>query len=75
MTTETEIQTDESQLPRLVSPKQLSEMIGVTTSCLSQWRYAKQGPPSFRLGGFVRYDVQEVVAWIEEQRQKSKEVV
>lgn len=74
MTTETtQTATVDSRIPRMMTTKQLAEVIKVNVGTLQNWRHSKIGPPSFRLEGSVRYSVDEVVAWIEQQRQAEGE--
>ena len=54
-------------IPKMVSAKELSELIGIHVHTLYNWRHKGEGPPSFRLCGSVKYLVQDVAAWIEEE--------
>ena len=60
-------------IPKMVSPKELSELIGINVHTLANWRQKGQGPRSFRLCGSVKYVLQDVAAWIEEERRASHE--
>jgi len=52
----------------LYSPKEVSELVGIKVSTLAQWRTMKVGPPYFKLGALVKYKIDEVNAWVEEQK-------
>jgi hypothetical protein len=40
----------------------------VPSKTLSNWRYLGRGPAFIRVGGAVRYDPRDVIAWAEAQR-------
>jgi predicted DNA-binding transcriptional regulator AlpA len=56
---------------RLISPREVEEKTGIAKGTLLQWRHRGIGPPSFKLGGLVRYDETEVDRWIEDSRNHS----
>lgn len=60
--------TNRHGIPKMVSTKELSELIGIQVTTLYNWRQKGEGPPSFRLCGSVKYLVQDVAAWVEEER-------
>lgn len=49
---------------RLLSPAELSELLGLPTATLANWRSAGKGPPYLRLGRHVRYVQAEVDHWV-----------
>ena len=51
----------------LWSVEEASAYLGVPVSTLYQWRYRRIGPPSYRVGRYVRYDASSVRAWLEAQ--------
>lgn len=53
----------------LLSTKQLSELLGVNTNTLSNWRKNK-GLPYIQVEKTIRYNRQEVEAWLREQNSK-----
>lgn len=49
-----------------VSPARLSESLdGITEKTLANWRCAGKGPAYFKVGGLVRYKLEDVEAWLE----------
>lgn len=51
---------------KLMSPKELSEYIGVKESSLAVWRTNKTYPlPYIKIGGLIRYRKDAVDKWIE----------
>ena len=60
---------EESPIAPMVTTKQLAALIGVPVATLNNWRSLNRGPRSFRLGRSVRYQLDDVAAWIEEQQQ------
>lgn len=53
-----------------LTTEQLSEMIGVATATLENWRWKDrgEGPRWIKMGAAVRYLRSDVEAWIEENR-------
>jgi len=51
---------------KLMSPKELSEYIGVKESSLAVWRTNKTYPlPYIKVGGLIRYNKDAVDKWLE----------
>jgi len=51
--------------PLLLTPKEVSEALGVATQTLAKWRSDGTGMPYIKLGGAVRYRADEVAAWVD----------
>ena len=51
----------------LLSPTELSELLGLPTATLANWRSAGKGPPYLRLGRHARYVQAEVDEWLASQ--------
>jgi hypothetical protein len=49
---------------RLVSTKELSEILGTPESTLRYWRCAEIGPPYVKLGGRIKYDLADVELYV-----------
>jgi predicted DNA-binding transcriptional regulator AlpA len=52
---------------RLWGTKELSEYLGIPVNTLYQWRVKGYGPPSRRIGKYVKYAPEEVQAWVNKQ--------
>ena len=52
---------------RLGTEAEVSKIIRVSGACLRHWRSVGRGPPWFKLGRLVRYDLGELRKWIERQ--------
>lgn len=50
---------------RLLSPQELSELVGVPVGTVYQWNYRKVGPRAIKVGKHVRYRMSDVNAWLE----------
>ncbi|GHH61906.1 hypothetical protein GCM10017673_00040 [Streptosporangium violaceochromogenes] len=57
--------------PTFLSPKQLAELFGVPPESVYQWRRKRTGPPGFRIGRHLRYDLAVVLSWVAEQTQNT----
>ncbi len=56
----------------LLDQGEVAELLGVHPKTLGIWRDRKQGPPFIRLGEkLIRYNVEDVRAWVESQREKA----
>jgi excisionase family DNA binding protein len=55
---------DDREQPLLITAKKLAQLLGVSTRTLWRLRSAGQLPEPMRLGGAVRWRVDEVQEWI-----------
>jgi excisionase family DNA binding protein len=58
-------------LADLLTPDETAELLRVPVQLLYRWRYERRGPPSFKIGRYVRYRRAEVEAWIDRQASSS----
>lgn len=49
---------------RLWTPDETARYLGTSTGYLKKCRYAKTGPPYFKLGSLVRYHPAQVKRWL-----------
>jgi predicted DNA-binding transcriptional regulator AlpA len=57
---------------RLLTLPETAEMLRRPVNTLRHWRYAGIGPESFRMGRRVMYREEDVIAWVEAQRQPGR---
>jgi hypothetical protein len=57
-----------SDLPSYVTPQQLADMLQVPIGTIRKWRHVGQGPPGFRAGKHLRYELSGVLDWVAAQR-------
>jgi phage terminase Nu1 subunit (DNA packaging protein) len=50
------------------SEKKTSEATDIPVRCLQNWRVRGGGPPFYKVGRLVRYDLDEVIAWVKARR-------
>lgn len=50
---------------RLWGVQDVADYLGVPPKTLYQWRSARYGPPARRVGKYLRYKPDDVVAWFE----------
>lgn len=53
-----------------LTPQNLSERLGVPLKTVYIWRERGKGPRGFRVGKYVRYRLEDVEAWEQEQLDK-----
>jgi excisionase family DNA binding protein len=51
----------------LLTPDETADLLRVPVQLLYRWRYERRGPPSFKIGRYVRYRRAELEAWIDRQ--------
>ena len=51
----------------LLTPEEIAELLKISVQLLYRWRYERKGPPSFRIGRYVRYRRVDVERWIDRQ--------
>jgi predicted DNA-binding transcriptional regulator AlpA len=61
----------ESPACQLLTPQELSDMFHVSVETVYQWRRKRTGPPGFRAGRHLRYDLDAVRSWITDQTRKA----
>ncbi|MGW3691528.1 helix-turn-helix transcriptional regulator [Streptomyces sp. NPDC005125] len=49
---------------RYLTPVDLADLLGVPLETVYQWRRKQTGPRGFRVGRHLRYDPEDVRAWI-----------
>lgn len=55
-------------MPKLMTDVEVAVMLGLTAQTLRTWRMKGQGPCFAKLGDAVRYDEDDVKAWVEERK-------
>ena len=53
----------------LLTSENVAEWLGITVGALELRRKRKQSPPFIRMGRTIRYDSEQVSAWIAAQRE------
>lgn len=56
----------------LLTPHTLAERYGLPVATVYRWRTSGTGPRGFRVGKFVRYRLEDVEAWEQEQLNKEQ---
>ncbi|RAS62944.1 AlpA family transcriptional regulator [Lentzea atacamensis] len=54
-------------MSKLWTIKDVADFLGIPVQTLYQWRTRKYGPPGRRIGKYVRYIPDEVIAWFDAQ--------
>ncbi|MFJ3337219.1 helix-turn-helix transcriptional regulator [Streptomyces sp. NPDC086766] len=49
---------------RYLTPVDVADLLGVPIETVYQWRRKRTGPRGFRVGRHVRYDPEDVRAWV-----------
>lgn len=57
-----------SQIPKLITAKELAEILGVSQETLAQNRYLGTGVPYIKVGARIRYSLDDVIAYLEANR-------
>ena len=60
------------KMERLITPKELSNILGVSESTLAVWRAQKTYPlPYVKVGGRIRYDLKDIDIWLENRKRNA----
>ncbi|GAB3062683.1 hypothetical protein GCM10027053_26360 [Intrasporangium mesophilum] len=63
------METEPTQtFPRLLTVKDVAQILCVPLSTVHHWAAHGEGPPSFKVGKHRRFDASLVAAWIEQQK-------
>jgi excisionase family DNA binding protein len=57
---------------RLLTTQQVAEYLAVPIATIHRWRYVGTGPPAIRVGRHLRFDPDDLRAWIAERRRDVK---
>ncbi|MFJ2849492.1 helix-turn-helix transcriptional regulator [Streptomyces rubiginosohelvolus] len=49
---------------RYLTPLDLADLLGVPVETVYQWRRKDTGPRGFRVGRHLRYDPEDIRAWV-----------
>jgi len=60
---------------RYLTPDDIAEMFEVPKETVYQWRKKNTGPPSFRIGKYVRYDPADVRAYVTQRKTDDRTAV
>lgn len=52
----------------LMSNRQAAKFVGLAESSLNRFRVTGDGPPYFKVGRYVRYDEEDLQAWMKSRR-------
>jgi excisionase family DNA binding protein len=55
-------------LIRLLSVKEVSEILQVSAQTIYEWRIKGEGPKGVKVGGCLRFHPSDVVEWLQQQR-------
>lgn len=58
----------EATLERLLTSREVADILRVSPSTLSRWRDRGDGPPWLDLGGLPRYALEDLRRWSDDQR-------
>ena len=54
--------------PVFLTQREVAELLRLPVRTVEDWRLTRSGPPYLKLGRHVRYDRDELLAWIGERR-------
>ena len=65
---------DNQAMPEpLWTVKDVADYLGVHAKTIYLWTHESDGPPAVRLGKYLRYRPDDVIAWVEARRQEPLE--
>jgi DNA-binding transcriptional MerR regulator len=57
-----------SKIPKLLKPKEVAQLLAIPDGTLRYWRNIGIGPAFVKLEGSIRYDLGDVLRYIEQRR-------
>ena len=57
-------------MEQLLTTREIAELLQVPEGTLHQWRYRKISPKGIRVSWHVRYRINDLEDWLDEQAQK-----
>jgi len=57
-------------MEQLLTTQEVAELLQISEQTLHQWRYRKISPKGIRVGRHVRYRINDLEDWLDEQAQK-----
>jgi excisionase family DNA binding protein len=57
----------------LLTPEDLADYLRLPIATIYHWRSGGQGPPAYRVGRHVRFDLHDVEAWLRERRDPARQ--
>lgn len=54
-----------------LDPHGAASYLNTSRATLARWRVQGGGPPFIKMGGRIRYDVEDLDAWLESRRRRS----
>lgn len=61
------ISSENQMLDRHLTAQELADRVGVPLNSIYFWRAQKRGPRAMRIGKYVRYRLEDVLAWEQSQ--------
>lgn len=58
-------------MKKLLTVEDAAELLSLDLKTLYRMRYKGTGPPAYRIGKYLRYDPDELEAWVKSQRDRS----
>ncbi len=58
-------------LPKFLNQKQVADILGVSTKLMERMRWRGGGPLYRKIGGNVRYELADVLAWVDSKPKKA----
>lgn len=56
----------------MLSPAELAELLNVPVQTIYHWRYRGYGPRAYRIGRHVRYQPEDVQAWLDRHHDEAQ---
>lgn len=53
-----------TELPRYLNRREAGTVLGVAERTLEKWAELGIGPPQYKLGKAIRYDLAELIEWV-----------
>ncbi|MFJ4759525.1 helix-turn-helix domain-containing protein [Kocuria marina] len=56
------------EMPKLMTCREVAEVLKVPVSTVQQWSLRGEGPPSFKIGKHRRFDAEMMARWLADRK-------
>jgi excisionase family DNA binding protein len=56
--------------PEYLTTQEVADLLRLPVATLRAWRHRNVGPPAFRMGKHLRYDLAQVLLWVNQRQEE-----
>lgn len=59
--------------PEYLTSQEVADLLRLPVATLRAWRHRKVGPPAFKVGKHLRYDLTQVLLWVSQRQEEEQQ--